>query len=234
MPFSSKLFGPVGQTTVGRIAAHGVIGGTSDALRGGKFGPGAFAGAFAKFATPISAQFGGFGGALASATVGGTASVIGGGKFANGAVTGGFGYLLNFRSSTMLRATVPGQVAFDNGMTGLEEGRFGSAILGFTTMLAEQVLTVATFGAYQPAATIGRISLNAVTTNLSPSRGMLRAFQQQLDSHGVDSLLRSRNSIQRQLTSHLEKLPTLEYKSSVQREIRTFRRQLNAIDELLK
>jgi RHS repeat-associated protein len=92
---ASSAFGPVTENTASRIVAHGVIGGVTSRLGGGKFGPAAFASAFAKFATPVAAQFGRLGGALATAAIGGTASVIGGGKFQNGAITAAFAYLLN-------------------------------------------------------------------------------------------------------------------------------------------
>jgi len=91
----SGIFGPVSQTPAGRVVANGVISGTSDALRGGKFQSGFAAGAFSGLAAPLSGKIGGFGGAIASAVISGTASVVGGGKFANGAARGAFAYLVS-------------------------------------------------------------------------------------------------------------------------------------------
>jgi len=60
-----------------------------------------------------------------------------------------------YESSPWLRALVPGQVAFDRGMTALENGNYGAAALSFGTMLGEQVLTVASFGLNRAAAPAG-------------------------------------------------------------------------------
>ena len=61
----------------------------------------------------------------------------------------------------------------------------------------------------------------------------LQAFEKQLAKDGIGSLEKSRNSILRQLQEHEAKLPSLKHKSSVEREIRTFKRQIEAIDKLL-
>ena len=95
----SEIFG-VTELTASRVVAHGVIGGVSSELMGGKFGAGFFSAGFSKLATPYvndisTAQ----GRVVASAVIGGTASEIAGGKFANGAMTAAFGRLYNGESS---------------------------------------------------------------------------------------------------------------------------------------
>jgi murein DD-endopeptidase MepM/ murein hydrolase activator NlpD len=67
--------------------AHGMVGGTMSALRGGRFGAG-FAGSFVN--KMMSGNYGNnrYIGTAMGALVGGTVSRIGGGKFANGAITG--------------------------------------------------------------------------------------------------------------------------------------------------
>ena len=84
-----------------RAVAHGMVGGTMNVVRGGKFGHG-FASFF--FTKMVSGNFGAgpessFGeklaGASIAALVGGTASALGGGKFKNGAETAAIQYLFN-------------------------------------------------------------------------------------------------------------------------------------------
>lgn len=59
------------------------------------------------------------------------------------------------------------------------------------------------------------------------------AFQRQLEKDGIASLQKSRASIAQRLAEHEAKLGSLQFKSSVEREIRTFRNQLQAIDQIL-
>lgn len=79
-----------------KIAAHGVVGGTSTVLEGGKFEHGFVSAAFTHAFAPIINEIDSGNPkanvyrTAAAAVVGGTASELGGGKFANGAVTGGF------------------------------------------------------------------------------------------------------------------------------------------------
>ena len=150
---------------VAKVAGHAAVGCASAVASGGKCGAGAAGAGVSAFATPLtSTAFAGnpIGGTAAHAVIGGLGSVAGGGKFENGAVTAAFGYLFNYVSHPVLRATVPGQVAFDYGMTALEEGRYGSAAFGFGAMLGEQVLTVLTLGLYRPATILGTGVLDAL------------------------------------------------------------------------
>jgi RHS repeat-associated protein len=70
------------------------------------------------------------------------------------------------------------------------------------------------------------------------TKGQVEQFQRQLTEHGKSSLEKSRATFEKRLNEHLKKLE--EYKkaggrtSSVEREIRNFRQQLEAIDEVLK
>ncbi len=92
------FFGAKGAITFERVIAHGVVGGTSSALRGGKFVSGFISGAVSKLGTSFSTAIGqgnAVAGAFASAVVGGTTSQLTGGKFANGATSAAFGYLFN-------------------------------------------------------------------------------------------------------------------------------------------
>jgi hypothetical protein len=91
---------------IARAAAHGVVGGTTSVIQGGKFGQG-FGSSF--FTKMVSGNIQGFAegvvdgsgaisrmiGAAGAAVVGGTASVLGGGKFSNGAQTAAIQYLFN-------------------------------------------------------------------------------------------------------------------------------------------
>jgi hypothetical protein len=113
------------------------------------------------------------GGTIMSSVAGGLASVAGGGKFENGAVTAAFGYLFNFVSHPTLRAAVPGQIAFDNGMTAFEEGRYGAALWHFGLMLGEQLLSVATLGTYQAEMTAVRAA-STVELTMEQSANLVR------------------------------------------------------------
>ena len=94
-------FGWIGGTELSaarRIFAHGVVGGVSSELSGGKFSSGFISSAFAKVATPSVANAIGdnvIAKTVAMATVAGTASELAGGKFGNGAMSGAFAYLYN-------------------------------------------------------------------------------------------------------------------------------------------
>ena len=92
--------------SIAKTAAHGIVGGITSVLSGGKFGHGfASAGITQAFAGSIDEIGGKINGKassawsntanrikriVAAAAVGGTASVVSGGKFANGAITGVF------------------------------------------------------------------------------------------------------------------------------------------------
>jgi RHS repeat-associated protein len=59
-------------------------------------------------------------------------------------------------------------------------------------------------------------------------------LEQQLLKDGPASILRSLRSLERRLTIHIEKLPNLKYGSSVEREIRTFKRDIETIKQFIK
>jgi len=67
--------------------------------------------------------------------------------------------------------------------------------------------------------------------------GQLAKFEGQLAKHGLNSVLKSQRKIQKRLNQHLDDLARYRaaggYTSSVEREIRTFRGELAAIEEIL-
>jgi hypothetical protein len=67
---------------------------------------------------------------------------------------------------------------------------------------------------------------------------MLKAFQTQLKQHGRKSVLKSQKKITRRLVEHQKKLKEIKkaggHTSSVEREIKTFKAQLQAIKKVLK
>jgi hypothetical protein len=69
------------------------------------------------------------------------------------------------------------------------------------------------------------------------SRGTFRSFQRQLLRDGRNSLIRSKDSIERKLAEHIQKLKEIKesggHSSSEEREIRAFESQLEALRELL-
>lgn len=69
------------------------------------------------------------------------------------------------------------------------------------------------------------------------TRRQLRQFERQLADHGKESLLRSRERLEARLVEHLKELQEIRavggYTSSVEREMRNFEQQIDAIDEVL-
>jgi len=65
-----------------------------------------------------------------------------------------------------------------------------------------------------------------------------KSFERQLSNDGMKSILKTQTKIQKNLLEHTEKLKEIKkaggYSSSVEREIKTFRSQLKAIEDLLK
>jgi hypothetical protein len=81
------------QNPVTRLLGHGVAGGVSSTLQGGRFGHGFVSAGVTQAAKPGLTRLGeGPRRAVAEAIVGGTASAATGGKFANGAVTAAMSY----------------------------------------------------------------------------------------------------------------------------------------------
>lgn len=70
------------------------------------------------------------------------------------------------------------------------------------------------------------------------SQVTFKSFQKQLKRDGIEAILRSRASIEKNLKEHLHELEGIKnaggYTSSVEREIRTYKSQLKAIDDLIK
>jgi hypothetical protein len=114
-----------------------VVGGTVSRISGGKFANGAVTGAF---------QF-----ALGRAITSKQSARLNDSKLeaaldAYAARDGSDSYAIAYESSPYLRATVPGQVAWDNAVTSWEAGNYGYAALHATAMLGEQVLYASTLG----------------------------------------------------------------------------------------
>ncbi|QPB81549.1 hypothetical protein CWC22_000340 [Pseudoalteromonas rubra] len=94
----NTAFGSAGY--FGKVAAHGLVGGTMSVMQGGKFGHGFAAAGFTQALAPAISRI--QPGVKVSpvrvavaALVGGTVSKISGGKFANGAVTAAFSRMFN-------------------------------------------------------------------------------------------------------------------------------------------
>lgn len=72
---------------------------------------------------------------------------------------------------------------------------------------------------------------------MSFSERQRRQFERQLVLQGRESLERSRTTLERRIVEHLQKLQDLRqaggYTSSIEREIRNFRQQVDAINNIL-
>ncbi len=107
--------------SVGRYAAHALVGCVSSVAGGGKCGSGAASAVFGKFTSnAIGGTPGQWDTAQFAATVvaGGIGSAMGGGKFENGAMTAAYGYLFNALSAKTIRSlfTTPGHHPFTRQM----------------------------------------------------------------------------------------------------------------------
>ena len=102
---SAQAFGELHQMEygVGKIVAHGVVGGIANELRGGSFLAGFLSAGVTQALSPgidmilpnNTAELGILTRTGAAAVVGGLGSVLGGGKFRDGAITGAFSRLFN-------------------------------------------------------------------------------------------------------------------------------------------
>jgi hypothetical protein len=70
-----------------------------------------------------------------------------------------------------------------------------------------------------------------------PSQRMLNSYRRQLERDGIDSLKKALRTTQQKLAEHLQKLEEIQlaggYTSSVEREIRTYQNQIEAINRVL-
>ena len=83
----------------------------------------------------------------------------------------------------------------------------------------------------------GEAIIIGTAAKTTANKAIKEAFERQLKEHGIKSLQRSHRKISRRLDEHVKKLEELKAKgghtSSVEREIRTFKRQLEVIDDIL-
>jgi|GEM_PF-3196765 len=107
-----------------------------------------------------------------------------------------------------------------------------------TLMLAEGVLSFGTRVTLNISARVASRSAVTATEAFAYSQATFKAFQKQLQEHGMKSILKTQASIQAKLAEHIHKLAAIRkaggFTSSVEREIRTFQSQLQAIKDLLK
>jgi len=84
----------------------------------------------------------------------------------------------------------------------------------------------------------GEAILIGAAAKASANKAIKEAFANQLKQHGVKSLQRSHKKITRRLNEHVQKLDELKASggriSSVEREIRTFKRQIEVLDDIFK
>ena len=75
-------------------------------------------------------------------------------------------------------------------------------------------------------------------SSTKPTSGQIRAYERQLREYGKKSLLKSRNKFIRRLNEHIKKLKDIRkdggHTSSVENEIRNFRREIKAVEEVLR
>ena len=158
--FSGAMFGQLHSMSVGagKFIAHGIAGGVSSVLNGGKFGHGFLSAGFTQamgnvkglFVNGASTIADRFSNAIKAAMIGGTASAISGGKFANGAVTGAFSRLLNDdakrgywnENTKTFEEPVGDMVPFRNPDGSIKYNTYGNIVF----MMAESQAQVAAMG----------------------------------------------------------------------------------------
>jgi len=59
-------------------------------------------------------------------------------------------------------------------------------------------------------------------------------LQKQFDKHGTNSVIKSYKSLRKLHTEHLDKLKNIRFTSSVKREIKTFRKQIDTLELFAK
>ncbi len=64
-----------------------------------------------------------------------------------------------------------------------------------------------------------------------PDERFGKRIEKQLKKDGIESVIKSYNSLKRCLEEHRAKLSNAIFKSSVEREIQTFERQIRTIEE---
>jgi hypothetical protein len=100
-------------------------------------------------------------------------------------------------------------------------GTFG---LGAVAIEGAGLTTAGAVGTEATAATVSRYADPKFAAQL----------EKQLSKDGVNSVLKSLRSLEKRLAQHEARLPELEYKSSVEREIRNFRNQIDTIKQFLQ
>jgi hypothetical protein len=116
---------------VARSIAHGLVGGVSSVLQGGKFGHGFASAGLTKFVN-VNGMFSAAGmgdvsydaaRVVAAAVIGGTISEATGGKFANGAVTAAWGQMFNGNKQNAREQNCSGQMCRAAGKPSMQEER---------------------------------------------------------------------------------------------------------------
>ncbi|MBY0578934.1 MAG: RHS repeat-associated core domain-containing protein [Burkholderiales bacterium] len=196
-----------------RYAAHAFAGCLSGEIGSGGCGRGAFSAVAGKWAT--NATGGNF---VATMVAGGTVSVIGGGKFANGAETAAFGYLFNYCSTAGACTSKLEQALYDY-WPGYKLG----------TCLNDGGCTAAQWGM-----SAGDSAIGIVGGVEGKGAKFAAQLEVQLSKDGASSIFKSLQSLENRLAEHVGKLDSLQYKSSVEREIRTFQSQIDTIKQFIK
>lgn len=66
------------------------------------------------------------------------------------------------------------------------------------------------------------------------NKAIYESFKRIMQRDGKKALEKSKRKIERRLSEHKTKLPDLKHRSSVEKEIKTFKSQLDAINDILK
>jgi RHS repeat-associated protein len=146
-----------------------------------------------------------------------------------------------FESPGWMQATIPGQVEWDAAVTNFQAGNYGWAAAYSCAMIGQQVVAIVTLGASQrvtaplQAARTVLVSNEAAALAKSP---VMQKVEKQLAEHGEKSLQKSLSSFEQRIAEHAEKIKEATSAggntSSMQREMRAFEKERDAIKQLLE
>jgi RHS repeat-associated protein len=246
----SAYFGPVGEWSGYQYATYAVAGGITSTLQGGNFGNGFVSAGLTvwggqKFGAVTGLNSTPVGTVAARAIVGGTASALTDGKFANGAafaaavaaIQTGLNELAYTPGGSV--ACIPADACSGSGGLYEPEVSWRAAASAMSNADAKYAATkvLETISYIAGPEIFAFKAIGMIGKAAPPTAKQLAKFEKQLLEHGEKSLEKSQKKIEGRLQEHLEKLDKYKaeggFTSSIEREIRNFERELEAIKQTL-
>ncbi|KSB91794.1 hypothetical protein AS593_07160 [Caulobacter vibrioides] len=140
---------------------------------------------------------------------------------------------VTFRSADLLRAFVPGQVAWDDAVTNYRNENYGLAALGAGIMVGEQVATVASLGSARGVSVARATTADASSTQTSrtlsnESQRAIRSYEKRIVEHQAKLAEFRANPTVR---PGMENLPKEVIESAQQRRVQHLEREIRAFEK---